>query len=208
MTATSPPPLTIRPYEPGDLDALRDICVRTGLYGQDATPHYRDPAVLPALFAEPYAAFDPGLVFVADNGQRAIGYVVGTADSAAFFAAFRERWLPRFAERFPEPSGPLEGPEEQVRYLLHHAEDMLDAEVAAEYPAHLHIDLLPEGQRRGLGRRLLATLFDALRERGVPGVHLGMSPLNDGARRFYERVGMTRLPQRGDGSVIHFAQRL
>ncbi|MDT0446742.1 GNAT family N-acetyltransferase [Streptomyces johnsoniae] len=206
MTATSP--VTIRPYRPDDLDALRDICVKTGLYGKDATPHYRDPQVLPAVFAEPYAELEPELAFVADNGERAIGYVVGAADSTAFFAAFRSRWLPRVADRFPEPAGAPEGPEEVVRYLLHHAETMLDPEIAAEYPAHLHIDLLPEGQRQGLGRRLITTLFDALRDRGVPGVHLGMSPANTGARLFYERIGLTLLPRRGDGDVLHFAQRL
>src|SRR5690606_2707699 len=41
------------------------------------------------------------------------------------------------------------------------------------HPAHLHIDLLPQLQRRGLGSRLLDTLRAALADRGVPGVHLG-----------------------------------
>ena len=40
---------------------------------------------------------------------------------------------------------------------------------AAEYPAHLHIDLLPELQGQGWGRRLIDTLVAALRERGVRG---------------------------------------
>ena len=38
-----------------------------------------------------------------------------------------------------------------------------------EYPAHLHIDLLPETQGQGLGRRLIETLVDALQERACPG---------------------------------------
>ena len=40
---------------------------------------------------------------------------------------------------------------------------------AEDYPAHLHIDLLPEVQGQGWGRLLIATLVDALRERGVAG---------------------------------------
>ncbi|MDT0342797.1 GNAT family N-acetyltransferase [Streptomyces litchfieldiae] len=201
-------PINIRGYEPRDLDALRDICVRTAYIGGDATDRYEDPAVLPALFAEPYAVLDPSLVFVADDGERAIGYIVATADSTAYYAAFRERWLPTVADRFPAPAGPPQGPDEEMRYLLHHAELMLVPEIAAEYPAHLHIDLLPQGQRQGLGRQLMETLFAALRERGVPGVHLGMTPLNTNARAFYDRIGFTELTAADAGPTQYLGHRL
>ncbi|WP_049571236.1 GNAT family N-acetyltransferase [Streptomyces sp. SBT349] len=206
MTATSP--VTIRGYRPGDLEALRDICVRTGLYGKDATGHYEDPGVLPALFAEPYAEHDPGLVFVADNGERAIGYVVAAADSTAFFEWFDAAWLPTVADRFPAPTGKHETPDDHLRDLLHHADRMLIPSIAAEYPAHLHIDLLPEGQRRGLGRQLMRTLFGALRERGVPGVHLGMSRTNTDARAFYDRIGFIELTGGPGGDSAHLGHRL
>jgi ribosomal protein S18 acetylase RimI-like enzyme len=62
------------------------------------------------------------------------------------------------------------------------------------YPAHLHIDLLPENQGQGLGRTLLDTLRSALAARGVPGVHLGMDPANTRARAFYDRYGFHELP--------------
>ena len=62
-----------------------------------------------------------------------------------------------------------------------------------EYPAHLHIDLLPSAQGHGLGRALMTTLLEALTWRGIPGVHLEMDPANTGALRFYEKLGFTRL---------------
>ncbi|MGP3970926.1 GNAT family N-acetyltransferase [Streptomyces sp. 6N223] len=204
MTATTALP-AVRPYQAGDLPALREICVRTGYRGGDATDHYRDPEVLPAVFAEPYAVLAPGIVFVADTGERVIGYIVGTADSAAFYAALRAEWLPTVAERFPAPApdAPPRDLDETIRGLLHHPERMLVPEVAARFPAHLHIDLLPEGQRRGLGRRLMNAYLDALRQRGVPGVHLAMDPANTGARAFYDRLGFTELPHPdGDGGVV------
>ncbi|MGF3055915.1 GNAT family N-acetyltransferase [Microbacterium sp. YY-01] len=71
---------------------------------------------------------------------------------------------------------------------------------AAEYPAHLHIDLLPETQGQGLGRKLMDTLTAELRRRGVAGLHLGMDPANKGAAVFYERLGFDRLPT-SDGSL-------
>jgi ribosomal protein S18 acetylase RimI-like enzyme len=70
---------------------------------------------------------------------------------------------------------------------------------AADHPAHLHIDLLPETQGQGLGRRLIETLFAELTRRGVRGLHLGMDPNNAGAAAFYERLGMTLLPSAPGG---------
>lgn len=192
MTAAA---ATIRPYRAGDLPALREICVRTGYQGGDATGHYRDPAVLPAVFAEPYAVLPDGIVLVADTGERVIGYVLGAADSPAYYAAMRADWLPTVADRFPAPEhDEPRDLDETIRGLLHHPERMLAPGIADRYPAHLHIDLLPEGQRRGLGRRLMTAYLDALRERGVPGVHLGMDPANAGVRAFYDRFGFVEIP--------------
>lgn len=183
----------IRPYRASDREALDHICVATGLGGGDARGHYTEPELLPVIFARPYAALEPELVFVAEDDGRAIGYVLGTADSAAFFRAFRERWLPQVAGRFPAAPEPGT-PDERLRDLLHHPERMLEPAVAGPYPAHLHIDLLPEGQGRGLGRRLMETFLDALRARDVPGVHLGVSAENTRARAFYQRLGFTEAP--------------
>ena len=63
-----------------------------------------------------------------------------------------------------------------------------------DHPAHLHIDLLPELQGQGWGRRLIDTLAGALRERGVSGLHLVASADNTGALAFYARLGFTPLP--------------
>ena len=62
------------------------------------------------------------------------------------------------------------------------------------FPAHLHIDLLPHLQGQGWGRRLIDTLIDALRERGVAGLHLVASTDNPGALPFYTRLGFAPLP--------------
>jgi ribosomal protein S18 acetylase RimI-like enzyme len=199
--------VTVRPYQPTDRPALYDICLRTGWAGGDATGHYSDPDLLPSVFAGPYAALEPELAFVADDGRRPVGYIVGTADSTAFFTAFRKRWLPSVADRFPAPEGPPSTPDEEIRALLHHAETMLRPEFAAGHPAHLHIDLLPPAQGRGLGRRLMETFLDALRERGVPGVHLGVNPANTGALAFYARLGFTELRPAGGPSLTRYLGR-
>lgn len=74
------------------------------------------------------------------------------------------------------------------------------ADVVVEYPAHLHIDLLPDQQGRGAGRALIDACVALLAERGSPGVHLVADKANEGANLFYPRVGFTRARE-DDGSV-------
>jgi len=178
-------------YRPTDLADLYDVCIRTGDAGDDATPNYADPSILPVIFAAPYATLEPELTFVVDNGTRVVGYVLGTADTEAFVKRFRAEWLPTVADRYPAVPDPATS-DQRMAQLLHHPEHMLRPEFA-EYPAHLHIDLLPEAQGAGNGRALMQTYWSALRERGVPGVHLAMSTSNVRARAFYDRMGFHEL---------------
>lgn len=179
--------MIIRQYRSSDRDALYDICVRTAYNGGDSRDIYPDLELMPSIFAAPYAYLEPELAFVVDDGERAVGYILGTADTAGFVKAFRDQWLPLLAG-YPKPSAPPVTPSDHMLALMHDPERMLVPEVA-DYPAHLHIDLLPDYQRGGWGRRLMTAFCDALAARGVPAVHLGMVTSNTAARAFYDRVG-------------------
>lgn len=190
----------LRPYRGSDRDAVYDVCVRTGAAGQDATGRYSDDDLLPAVYAGPYLLLEPELAFVLDDGQRAVGYVLGTADTARYVRAVQQHWLPRVAGRHPEPSGPPTTPDEQLRAVLHHPERMLHPELA-DHPAHLHVDLLPEHQGAGHGRRLVLAFLRAAAAAGAPGVTVGVDPTNAGALRFYDRLGFARVAVAGSGAV-------
>jgi len=185
----------VRPYRPADLPALYDICLRTADAGEDATGRYpaTDRELPGAVFAAPYAVLEPELAFVLDDGHgRAVGYVLGAGDTAQFVRAFRTRWLPEVAERWPAPAAEPATPGEVMAHLLHTPERMLLPHLA-QYPAHLHIALLPDFQRAGHGRRLMTAFLAALAARGIPGVHLTMITANTGARAFYDRMGFREL---------------
>jgi ribosomal protein S18 acetylase RimI-like enzyme len=53
----------------------------------------------------------------------------------------------------------------------------------------LHIDVLPEHQRRGFGRKLIAEFEAAVREKGAKGVHVVVAGENDKVVAFYEKCG-------------------
>lgn len=193
MTSDDVPAPRIRLYRDGDRDALFDICMRTAEAGGDARHLYQDQDLMPNIFAAPYAYLEPELAFVLDDGGRAVGYILGTSDTPRFVKEYRERWLPLVRDRHPAPAGEPTTRDEQMAVLLHWPERMIVPEVA-DYPAHLHIDLLPEYQGRGYGRELAFTLFGALARAGAPRVHLAMVTKNTGARRFYDRIGFRELP--------------
>ena len=197
---------TIRPYQDRDLAALYEICLRTGNQGGDATDLYPgNPQLLGAVFAAPYAVLEPELAFVVDDGQRAAGYVLGTADTSRFVRRFREEWLPTQAARYPEPTGEITTPDERIRSFLHHVE-RIDNPEFARYPAHLHIDLLPSHQHGGFGRALITRFLATLRERGVAGVHLAMGRANRNAYAFYQRMGFTEMRLERFPDVVYFVQ--
>ena len=196
----------VRPYRPTDQEALADICVRTADNGGDSTHLYPDPGLMPALFAEPYAHLEPELTFVLDDGcGRAVGYVLGTADTRRFVGAFREIWLPRVADRFPESGGKARTPTGAMTALLYRPERMNLPELHG-HPAHLHIDLLPPWQRRGHGRQLMRAFLDALRKKGVPAVHLSMLTANTPARAFYDRLGFQVLDVSDPGPLTYLGR--
>ncbi|WP_173922507.1 GNAT family N-acetyltransferase [Agromyces sp. Marseille-P2726] len=203
----------IRPYRPADRDGVVEVCIRTAAGGGDATGLYSDDLLMPEVFALPYLEYAPELAFVVDSGdgERVLGYVLGVADTREFVAWWRHEWAWWFRSRHPSP-GPSTGHEPAFteEELLAAGSDpgrMLIAEVD-DYPAHLHIDLLPELQGRGFGRRLIDTLRAELARRGVPAVHLGMDAANTGARAFYERLGFHELPSsRPDAPLLGISTR-
>lgn len=208
ITDTSTTPTawpTVRQYRPEDRDALYDVCVRTAHEGGDARGVYPDPDLMPTIFAGPYAHLEPELAFVLDNGERAVGYIVGAADTAAFAKTFRTDWLPAVAERFPAVQGPPRTLADEMTLLLYNPERMVVPELA-DYPAHLHIDLLPEYQRQGHGRTLTETFLAALRRRQVPAVHLGMVTSNTAARAFYDRLGFHELRVPDPGPITYLGR--
>ena len=180
-------PSTLRPYHPSDLPGMYRVCLLTADAGADATALYRDPDLVGHVYLGPYPTSDPGLSFVVQDDEGIAGYIVGTADTAAFDAWADEHWWPVLRQRYPLRDDPRDGTADHLLAQRVHGLDRDEA--PAGYPAHLHIDLLPRIQGQGWGRRLISAFTDELRRRGVPGVHLRVDERNLGARAFYTRLG-------------------
>ena len=187
----------IRPYEAADLARVREICLLTGAAGGDATGRWSSDALLPDLFVEPYVTFAPGWAWVVELGgpdgePQVEGYLVAVSDTMAFVSWWTDTWTPWFATAYPRPAEPYS--EEDHLVLRGYVPSVMEIDELAEFPAHLHIDLMLAAQGRGWGKKLIGRLRSELADVGVPGVFASLDEENVAARGFYERIGFTELP--------------
>jgi len=134
------------------------------------------------MFSTYYAreCYDSCFVLV-DEADKAVGYILCEPDYRRFREIFRKIDVPtiyklnkksgRRAWYFPVP------------YTF----------FGWKYPAHMHIDLLPEYQNGGFGTKMVQMLLEDLKSKKVKGVMLIAGQWNDGAIRFYKRNGFKML---------------
>ncbi len=185
--------MTIRPFHLSDLGALYDICLRTGNSGKDARKLYGDSEILGHYFAAPYVAFEPELCFILDNHTRPLGYILGTSDSRRYLHWTEQHWFPLLRQRYARERENFTQKDRYLRELI--LRGYVFKEELAEYPAHLHIDILPEGQGRGMGRKLMEAFMAALRKKNTPALHLEVGLSNPGAIAFYRRMGFSTIAE-------------
>ena len=199
---------TIRDYQPGDEPAANYVCLKTGDRGKDGEPFYReDLDALGRIYVAPYLKFSPELSLIVEDDEGVCGYALATFDSRRFFDLYEKEWRPALCEQFPDPSGePLSWNRVQEVYHLYHNPDYFCPEPYKEYPSHLHIDFLERIRGQGMGRRITEQLIERLRSMGSPGVHLGMSDVNNAAYGFYIAIGFQELIRHGD--AIYMGMKL
>lgn len=183
-------------YEP----AIARICLATGADGGDASGMFADDALLADVYAVPYL-YGPACVALAWGVAGEVrGYILGATDTREFQRWFVEEWWPSRPKRTPRTS--------DDEWLIPSAADpaRLLGPVLEDYPAHLHIDLLPDQQGRGAGRQLIEAFCAAAADAGAGGVHLVASATNPFAAGFYPRVGFEVVATAP--STVTFARRL
>lgn len=166
----------IRPAERGDLQAVYDICLKTGDGGEDATHLYRDPKLIGHIYAGPYLTLDSAVSLVACDDEGVLGYAAGSLDTPAFERMLETEWWPNLQRVYPDPDGPSTSwsADEKRCFAIHHPSQVPD-DIVRAYPAHIHMNLLPRAQGKGVGSRLLAAWLDAARQRRSRGRQRGQS---------------------------------
>lgn len=202
---------TIRPARPEDQAGAYHVCLKTGDFGKDGEPFYReDPDALGRIFVGPYLKFEPTLSLILEDEKGICGYAFAALDSRTFYDRYEREWRPHLAAQFAMPQGDRSAwTRIQHVHSWYHEPDYFTPEPYDEYPSHMHIDLLPRAQSRGYGRQMMEQLMAKLRERGSPGAHLGVSAINFSAQAFYKKLGFHELTctGAGDQAVIYMGKK-
>ncbi|RSB72136.1 N-acetyltransferase [Rhizobium pisi] len=193
----------IRPATDADSEALFEICLKTANGGKDASAFYSDPHLPGYIWSVPYLKFARDFAFVLVQDGRTVGYVVGAPDTNQFDRDLAANWWP-FVRQQIAGLAPARARDADVIERIHSPRSGTRW-LQDDYPAHLHINILPGLQASGWGRRMINTELQALRNHGVGAVHLGVDPNNEGARGFYRHLGFSELER--DGAVA-FAMRI
>ena len=173
--------MMIRPYRDTDANAVRFVCLNSEgpCTESEDTKHF-----ILTTYCDYYIEKEPENCFVAaDAHDNAVGYVICTEDYDLFRPVFLSDYLPRI-------------PKSDARHYAYAIDStVLQEKYKSRYPAHLHIDLLPDCQRQGIGTKLVDTLRSHLSAKGVPGVMLTVGATNHVGRSFYEKYGFVLLEE-------------
>lgn len=209
-------PLTkyhIRKYRDADRQQVRSICFETGLFGRPVKSRYGDLESFADMFTSYYTDCEPENAWVVarnDDDRLIVGYLLGCMDS-------RRAWDPTMiGVKHVLKRGLLFRPSTAPFYFRLLCDIVRDGGVHRtpidfdKYPAHDHIDLLPEA-RGAFGKLLFEKFLEEMLAKGVRGAHGEGVFENTRIRRFaafygYKEIGEP-YPIPGmrdlDGSRIH-----
>jgi ribosomal protein S18 acetylase RimI-like enzyme len=191
--------LRIEPAGLHDLPGAYRTCLLTGDAGADGSALHRDPDLLGHVYVGPYLARGSGTQLVVVDEEGSAGYLLSADDTLAFEAWADRQWWPLLRARYPLREDDSRDAE-LIRLI--HAPERTPADVAHEYPAHLHIDLQQRARGAGLGRTLVEQLLVDLRARRVAGVHLGVDKDNSNAIGFYRHLGFREVATEPGGIIM------
>ncbi len=167
---------SIRKYNPGDKPRLRFICMET-----TSEENKQKGALLesiPIIFNDYFTENEPENIFVAvDERNIPVGYVICSTD----LKRFRKKMLTTYLTRVVKTYSPS--------VFLHIASVIAVFIAKKRYRVHLHIDLLPEAQRKGLGTKLIDALCEHLKKQGINNVSVMTIDKHSMGYPFYIKYG-------------------
>ncbi|PTB69167.1 hypothetical protein BBK36DRAFT_48973 [Trichoderma citrinoviride] len=199
----------IRQYKPSDFDGMAHICRETlNPALASSVPGRR---LAPYVWTHQYTHLSPSTCFVLDDGAgRPVGYCIGCPDIPAFVAAY-DSYTTEVLDNSPDVTRPqdLEAKEplfladgsvnevvlERLAYNPHLLLVDGNDDLLAEYKATMHIDLLPEVQGKGWGRKLIEAFVGSVRHVKMAdgsesrGIWIGVAGDNGKVVPFYEKLG-------------------
>lgn len=178
--------MNIRKYRNKDFNDVVFICVN------DMIGRTSDELIkyVETMFCRYYIEKEPENCFVCtDDNDKAVGYIFGVTNF--------QKYLKSFTDYIEEIKEICNG-----KYFQSAMDEIYEHQIyEKEYPAHLHINILPQYQSNGIGTHLITRFCNRLKEENIEGVMLVVDTDNTGARRFYEKNGFDILHENPKSSA-------
>jgi len=187
----------IRPYRPGDRDAIRAICADTGFLGQPIDPVFEDRELFADYMTSYYTDAEPEATIVCELDGQVRGYVMGSRFPKRK-ARYESRLLPRLIARgiwryFTRPYNAAT--RRYVRWLLTRARH----EVPFTPPdiPHFHFNILPEARTIHTTRAMVDLFLQHLVDHGETQVYAqAVAYETRRGPRMFERYGFRVIDER------------
>ena len=167
---------TIRKYKPSDKERLRFICKETTWDDNKTDENKLDSIAV--IYNDYFTEYEPENIFVAVNEDDIpVGYVICSSN----FALFKEKMLSDIKNRVKNTYAPS--------LLIFYATLISVMITKKPYRTHLHIDILPEAQRTGLGTKLIDALCAHLKEKNIRNVSVLTIDTGSMGYKFYTKYG-------------------
>ncbi len=169
--------IEIRGYKENEHKQIQDICIAVVDEAFLGQPDMEEKVLV--SYCNYYIEKEPNNCFVAVDGEKVAGYILCAEDTTKWVENFKKDYIDKAKN------------EELKKYYEGTTE--IPLKYANEYPAHLHIDLLPEYQRLGLGHKLMNALIEHLKSKGNKGLMLVVGSDNEKGVNFYKKFGFSVL---------------
>lgn len=166
--------MNVRPYNIKDREAFINICLKTA--GMDTLLTDESKFII-ALYCEYYTDNEPQNCFaLTDDNDNAVGYIICSENYNFYRKNFKNQL------KYIHALG--------IKYYLTALGELIGhGFYKKDYPAHLHIDILPGFQHSGGGTMLMNELKNHLKAKGINSVHLMVNAENKNAVKFYKKNG-------------------
>lgn len=179
--------MTIRNYKPKDKERLRYICKETAWDSYKADENRLES--VPIMFNDYFTEQEPEFAFVlADDNDLPAGYIICSANYDNFVNSMKTVYTERLYAVAPD----------EVSFLNNFLSSL---EKIKDHPVHFHIDILPDFQRQGWGRKLMQKLWNKLKSENIDYLSGCCISRNSDGYKAYMKLGFEEIYDYGNNIV-------
>jgi len=182
--------IVIRKYRKEDRQCVRDIAWETAFMGKPASIFFSDREIFSDFLTLYFTDYEPESCFVAEANGNVVGYLIGAKNEFRLRVISAFKIMPTLFFKTLVRGAFLK--EKDFKYLKNCFISFLkgefsDPNFSIDYPAILHINILKDFRKSGIGSKLISAFIKYIAIFKTKGVHL--STMSKEAGVFFEENG-------------------